>query len=99
MMVGPPDAAEMLQASWCFDSGTPQAITEGIKAELEALGWQNVAARSTEQRFGISAHHGALVLFGSVQQGNWAACSGEDGQTYVNLSVRQNPRARADAGP
>jgi hypothetical protein len=40
---------EIVQGAWCFDQGEAVAIADGIKTELEGLGWQSVTVRNNSR--------------------------------------------------
>lgn len=95
---------EIVQAAWCYDSGEVAEISEKVKEKLAALGWLNVTVRMApnapvgKERAGLTGVKKPYLVFGSVQRGPWPDCSGDKGQTYVQLNVRKQEDRPAGAG-
>jgi hypothetical protein len=83
------ESRERVTVSYCFDEGGLEAAAEVVIAKLTDRGWTIERAEAPKgARVRLSGTHTAYAIEGIVQQGPWAHCRADRGQTFVSLSLR-----------
>lgn len=80
---------ERVEVTFCFERGRVGEVAGRVEEKLRANGWEVSVLVPSDVRVDLSGRHGDLRLAAMLRRGPWAACDGEQGQTYAVLAVHR----------
>jgi hypothetical protein len=80
---------EKVDGAWCMSGAITDAAAT-VERQAAAVGWDELERLdSGPERAVLSAVHGEIRLYATIQRGKWAECDQDEGRVLVTLGAHK----------